>query len=77
LQISPSCDIFLKLKIDKGELKINITEIEDILLNPICLKGSVSRTYDNNCTSALLGLKEVLEKEIGQTFEDNELNCCM
>lgn len=66
---------FFKLKIDKGELRMDITEIEDILLNPICLKGSISRTYDilsSNCTSALLGLTEVWEKDIGQTIEEND-----
>jgi len=54
---------------------MDITEIEDILLNPISLKGSISRTYDilsSNCTSSLLGLKEVWEKDIGQTIEEND-----
>lgn len=63
---------FLKPKIDKEELR---TEIEDLLLNPVCLKASVSRAYDilsSNCTSALPGLKGVLEKDTGQTIEEND-----
>ncbi len=66
---------FLKPKIDKEELRTETTEIEDLLLNPICLKGLISRAYDilsSNCTSALPGLKGVWEKDIGQTIEEND-----
>lgn len=71
---------FLKPKIDKEELRTETTEIEDLLLNPICLKGLISRAYDilsSNCTSSLLGLKGVWEKDIGQTIEENDWAYCM
>lgn len=54
---------------------MDITENEDLLLNPICLKQSISRTYgilSSNCTSALPELKGVREKDIGQTIEKND-----
>ncbi len=66
---------FLKPKLDKEELRTETTEIEDLLLNPISLKGLISRAYDilsSNCTSALPGLKGVWEKDIGQTIEEND-----
>lgn len=66
---------FLKPKLDKGELRSKTTEIEYLLLNSACLKGLITRIYDtlsNNCTSAWLGLKDVWEKDIGQTIEEND-----
>lgn len=66
---------FLNTKIDKEELRTETTEIEYLLLNPIRLKGSISRAYNilsSNCTYALPGLKGVWEKDIGQTIEEND-----
>ncbi len=57
---------------------MDITETEDILLNPICLKESISRAYDilsSNCSSSLPELKGVWEKGSGQTIENNDWPC--
>lgn len=60
---------------EKGELRTEKTEIEELFLNPICLKGLISRAYDilfSNCTSVLPGLKGVWEKDMGQTIEEKD-----
>lgn len=66
---------FIKLKIEGVELRMDISEIEDVLLHQACLKGSISKIYGTlsyNCTSTLVGLKGVWEMDLGQAIEDND-----